>query len=116
MHAVALIFNTSCSDQVGAQRVILRQICREVHFLPLKLLAQLLLAREAKLTQMPASDKVDLAVCWGLVHFIRVSFITDLHVIRVNARVSTVVPQQEGVLLANEPALICWEFKYAVFV
>ena len=71
MHPVALATYSTSGDEVRAYRIILRQIGREVHLLPLELLAQLLLAREAELTEVPASDEVDLPVYRLLIDLIR---------------------------------------------
>ena len=78
VHPVALFAHTARGYQVRAQRVILGQIRSEVHLLPLELLAELFLAREAKLSQVPALDEVDLAVRRGFVDFVGMCFEASL--------------------------------------
>ena len=91
MHSVAFSSNAASGDQVRAKRVILRQICSEVHFLPLELLAQLFFPRESKLTQVPAADEVDLAVDRRLVDLVRVRFVARLDPIGILAAVGAIM-------------------------
>ena len=71
MHPVALASDSTCGDQIRANRIILRQVSGKVHLLPLELLAEIVFSGEAKLPKMPALDEVDLAIPRERVHFIR---------------------------------------------
>ena len=93
MHAVALFADATCCDEIRAKRVVLRQICREIHFLPLELLAKLLFARKAKLSQMPATDEVNLTVVWAIIHSVWMSLEASLHTARVHDRVCPIMTQ-----------------------
>ena len=46
--------------QVGAEWVLLRQICSEIHLLPLVPLLDFLVSREPELPEMPSPDEVQL--------------------------------------------------------
>ena len=79
MHSIALLADPSRGNEVGTQRVILGQICGEVHLLPLELLSELVFARETKLTQVPPFDKVEAAILWVIVHFVGVGLHACFH-------------------------------------
>ena len=73
MHSIALTANLASGHQVAGQRCVLGQICSEIHFLPFEFLLEAVLAREAKLTQMPPLDKVNLAVAWAVIDLLRMA-------------------------------------------
>ena len=62
VHPVALVVDLSGRDEVRADRMILRQVGREVHLLPLEPLPEVVRAGKSELAQMPALDEVYLAV------------------------------------------------------
>ena len=111
MHSVAFTSNSACCHQIRAQWVVLWQIGSKVHFLPLKLFAQFFLPREAELPQMPAFDEVNLAIAWQGVHFIGVLRYSTYNMARVCSHIGPVVPQEEGVLLSGQPALLSRELQ-----
>ena len=61
MHSVALVVYLSCGNQIRTNRVLLWQICSEVHFLPLEHLSEIIRSGKAKFTQVPSFDEVYLA-------------------------------------------------------
>jgi hypothetical protein len=63
VHSEAFVFNFPCRYQIWTNRVLFWQISSEVHFFPFKQFALIISSREAKLSHMPASDEVDLAIC-----------------------------------------------------
>ena len=77
MHPITLILDLACGHQVGADGVLLWQICSEVHLFPFEHLLDFICARKAELAQMPAPDEVDLAVGGLLVDAVRVAEVRD---------------------------------------
>ena len=71
VHSIALFFYSPSRHQIRAKGVILGQISRKVHLLPLKLLAHFLRPGKAKLTQVPPLHKVNLPVVWLVVYTVR---------------------------------------------
>ena len=116
MHPVALFIDSASSDQIAAQRVVFRQICREVHLLPLELFAELFFAREAKLAQVPSLDEVKFAIRGVLVNFVWVHFSFYADVFWVHGNISLPVPKQKGIFFASEPSLIARERNHAILV
>ena len=92
MHPIALIAHAASRDQIRAQRVILGQIRREVHLFPLELLSKLFFPWEAKLTQMPSFDEVDLAIFGRLIDFIWVRPLAHMYLLREHCHICLIVP------------------------
>ena len=61
MHPELKFVEGGASDEVGAHRVLLGKVCREVHLLPLVSLDYFLVTWKTKLTQVPTLDEVELA-------------------------------------------------------
>lgn len=61
MHAELNFVEGGASDEVGAHRVLLGKVRREVHLLPLVPLDYFLVTWKTKLTQVPTLDEVELA-------------------------------------------------------
>ena len=60
MHSEELIIVFRRSHKISAERVVLRQVGREVHLLPLEDFVDVLVSRKSKLSQMPSSYEVNL--------------------------------------------------------
>jgi hypothetical protein len=60
MHAQLQPIEGSPGHQVSAQRILLGQVCSEVHFLPLVSLLDILISGESELSQVPTPDQIDL--------------------------------------------------------
>ena len=116
MHPVALFLDSARGYQIAAQRIILGQVCREVHLLPLELLSELFFAREAKLAQMPSLDEVKLAIRGGLVDFVRMHFLAYLDGFRVHGNVGFPMPEQKGILFTRKPSQVTRKGQHAVLV
>lgn len=65
MHAELGVLNGGTGHQIGAEWVLLGQICSEVHLFPLVALDEVQVSGEAEFTQVPAPDEVDLS-CLGV--------------------------------------------------
>ena len=72
MHPVALFTYSASRNKIGAEWIILRKVCGEVHLFPLEFLAQVLFARKSKLSQVPPLDEVNFAISRGIIDFVRV--------------------------------------------
>ena len=101
MHSVALTSDSSCGNQIRAERIVLWQICGEVHLLPLELFPQLFFSREPKLSQMPSLDEVDLPISRQCVDLIWMLLIASEDLIWVSLTIRFVVAQEEGVLFTR---------------
>ena len=115
MHPVALATYSTSGDEVRADRIILRQIGREVHLLPLELFAQVIFPWEAKLSEMPSFDEVDLAISRERIDFVRVSINPGDNLIRIGLAIGLVVTQEECILFAIQPANLSRELKQTFF-
>ena len=60
MHSEELIIVFGRSHKISAEWVVLRQVSREVHLLPLEDFVDVLVSGKSKLSQMPTSYEVDL--------------------------------------------------------
>ena len=116
MHAVAFVINPSSCHQVRAQWIILWQVCCEIHLLPLELLAQILLSRKSKLSEVPALDEVYLPISWLGVNLVWVALSLNKNFIIGTLSVLDICPvvsQQKGVLFPSEPSLSRRKLKQA---
>ena len=91
MHPVALASDPTCGDQIRANRIVLWQVCGEVHLLPLELFAEIVFSGEAELPKMPTLDEVDLAVPRKRVDLIRVCVQSKCDLIWIGLFISLVV-------------------------
>jgi hypothetical protein len=73
VHSEAVFTNAASRYEVGAQWVVLGQICGEVHLFPLEGFLEVFAPRETELTQVPAFDEVDLPVAGSLIDLVRVT-------------------------------------------
>ena len=62
VHSITLVFNFASGHKIRANRILLWQICSEVHFLPLKHFFKIVCAREPKLSKMPTFYEIKLSV------------------------------------------------------
>lgn len=113
MHPEAVFANPACGDQVRAHRIVLRQICGEVHFLPFKDLLDVLSPWEAELPQVPAFDEVNLAIPGALIDLVWMPSESKLDLVWEEQRVSAVVAEHECVLLTCQPSVGCWKLHDA---
>jgi len=78
VHPEAVLAHTACRHQVRTQGIVLRQVCSEIHLLPLEDFLDVFSPWEPELTQVPPFDKVNLPVPGVLVDFIWVSSEAEL--------------------------------------
>ena len=114
MHPEAVLADTTRGHEVRAQRVVLRQVCREVHLLPLEGLLDVLTAREAKLTKMPALDEVNLAVLGILVDLVWVATITKFDLLREQTGVQAVMTDEKCIFFTSQPPFLRWKLHDAI--
>ena len=100
MHPVALFADSTCGYEVRTKRVVLWQICSEVHLLPFESLAKFFLPWEAKLSQMPTFDEVYLTILRLFIDLIRMDPNSSLYRLRVSDAVCLIMPKQECILLS----------------
>lgn len=62
VHTIALGLYLAGCHQVRADGILLREVRREVHFLPLELFLEVVAARKPKFAEVPAFDEINLAV------------------------------------------------------
>ena len=91
MHPVALASDPTCGDQIRANRIVLWQVCGEVHLLPLELFAEIVFPWEAEFPKMPTLDEVDLAIPWEGVDFIRMCKLSIGDLIRIGLCICLIV-------------------------
>jgi hypothetical protein len=116
VHSVALSPDAACRHQVAAQRSVFGQVGSEVHLLPFELFAQAILPWKPEFSEVPPTDKVNLAILGAVVDLMWVALVALHHSLRVECLVGPVVPQQEAVLLSVEPPFLCGELNHLILV
>lgn len=114
VHSEAVLANPTGCNEVRTKRVILGQISRKVHLLPLKDFLYVLSPRKTELSKMPPLDEVNLAVPRRLVHFVWVSAEAELDQRRKGQAIRTVVSDQERVLFTCKPTMFSRELDDSI--
>lgn len=116
MHPKAVSANATSRYEVGAQWVVLGQICSEVHLFPLEGFFEVFAPRETELTKVPTFDEVDLPVARGLIDLVRVTSESQLDGTWEQQGISSIVADQKGVFFACEPPSLRWKLYNSIFL